>query len=673
MSITFKKTHQKRIFQDLVDQIETAIIDGSLKPGEKLPAEREMIEMFATSRNTLRESLRVLEQKGLIEIKTGVKGGAIIRKINTEQITESLAFLIRSRNVALSHLAEFREGLEGNIVAIAAERATITDIKRLKAILKDAKKNIDDDWESFIRIDKELHIELARMTGNPIYTSVIKMVYENIHNYYDRFFPNEFRLVWENYDDLYKIVQAVSRRDAKEARSLTLRHIHKFHDYMKDKEQQEHVSPVVNRSASAWSYKEAAKPFAGQTIRVIGETSLGWDVYNNLKSEFEALTGIKIIMENGSISEVDTKLSVNPDKTDKVYDAFAVGCYKIGSFAEKNMIIEIDELFNVPHIQDPNFDPRRDIHPFVWKSSSEWQGKYYGITYEFIPPIIGFRKDLAEHPDECRDFKLTYGYELPNPPKTFLEYYDLIEFFTRKKGRMLAGIKLDRPFYGNVFSPSLSELDDFYNLLVGMGGQLVTTEGKILSDTLINIKALDYFISLQKFAPPDILEYDYTNKLADMASGYIFTDFSYPDYFAHLENPENSYVSGKLSYCLCPDTGLTNALSHTWCISSFSKNREAVWLWLQWITSFDVQKRWQLKGGSTPRLDVMHDPDILKIPYMPTVNDTLNYLVEDIKLPQANDIYGIGVQAVSKATRGELTSEAAMRWAANTQRKLLNQ
>jgi len=516
-------------------------------------------------------------------------------------------------------------------------------------------------------------VELAKITGNPVYVSVIRMVYDNIHNYYDRFFPNEFRLIWENYDDLYKIVQAVSKGNAEEARTLTLSHIHRFHNYMKDKEQQEHVSPVVNQAASAWSYTEAAKPFAGQTIRIIGETSLGWDVYNNLKSEFEKLTGIKVIMESGFITEVDTKLSADFGKTGKTYDAFAVGCYKIGNFAEKNMITEINELFNVPNIQDPNFDPRRDIHPFIWKSSSEWQGKYYGITYVFTPPIIGFRKDLAEHPVERKNFKLKYGYELPNPPTTFLEYYDLNEFFTRKKGQMLAGTKLGRPFYGNVLSPSLSELDDFYNLLVGMGGQMVTSEGKILSDILINIKALDYFISLLKFSPPDIVEYNYNNKLEEMASGYVFTDFNYPDNFAQLENPENSSIAGKLGYCLSPDTGFTNALSHTWCISSFSKNKEAVWLWLQWVSSYDIQKRWQLKGGSTPRLDVMHDPDILKIPYMPVVNDTLNYLVEDTKIPMATDIYSIGVQAVSKAIRKEMTSEQALRWAAINQRKLLKQ
>jgi DNA-binding FadR family transcriptional regulator len=68
----FKRAKQNRVFQDVVDQIQDAILSGKLPPGSKLPAERDLKEMFNTSRGTLREALRVLEQKGLIEIKLGV-------------------------------------------------------------------------------------------------------------------------------------------------------------------------------------------------------------------------------------------------------------------------------------------------------------------------------------------------------------------------------------------------------------------------------------------------------------------------------------------------------------------------------------------------------------------------------------------------------------------------
>ena len=86
MSALFRKAKQSRIFQDVVDQIQGAILDGQIKPGDKLPAERELGEMLGTSRGTLREALRVLEQKGLIEIRLGVGGGAIVKDPSDERI-----------------------------------------------------------------------------------------------------------------------------------------------------------------------------------------------------------------------------------------------------------------------------------------------------------------------------------------------------------------------------------------------------------------------------------------------------------------------------------------------------------------------------------------------------------------------------------------------------------
>ncbi|MCP4669772.1 MAG: FadR family transcriptional regulator, partial [Desulfobacula sp.] len=109
----FKKAKQNRVFQDVVDQIQNAILNGELAPGSKLPPERALKDMFDTSRGTLREALRVLEQKGLIEIKLGVAGGAIVKRIDTEPIAESLALLIRSGKVSLKHLSEFRILIEG--------------------------------------------------------------------------------------------------------------------------------------------------------------------------------------------------------------------------------------------------------------------------------------------------------------------------------------------------------------------------------------------------------------------------------------------------------------------------------------------------------------------------------------------------------------------------------
>ncbi len=238
MQKIFRKARQNRIFQDVVDQIQTAILDGRLKTGEKLPPERELGALFGTSRGTTREALRVLEQKGLVEIKLGVGGGAVIKGASADQITESLAMLIRSQKVSLEHLAEFRVGVEGTVTGIAAEKADENGIKELQALMSKATEYYKGGlqfWDDFVRIDEQVHMALARMSGNPLYRFIMQTIHANIHRYYDRFLkagPEEFR---ENYEDLCAIVDAVVRKDSAGASKLAREHVNRFNRYMEKK------------------------------------------------------------------------------------------------------------------------------------------------------------------------------------------------------------------------------------------------------------------------------------------------------------------------------------------------------------------------------------------------------------------------------------------------------
>ncbi|MCP4718257.1 MAG: FadR family transcriptional regulator, partial [Desulfobacteraceae bacterium] len=169
----FKKAKQSRVFQDVVEQIQDAILSGKLEPGTKLPAERELKDMFNTSRGTLREALRVLEQKGLIEIKLGVTGGAIVKQIDADPIVQSLALLIRSGGVSLDHLAEFRIKIEGSIVELAAQRATPEDIQEMERLFKKAKTYFENqDWENFLKTDQTMHTYFGTMSRNPVFQFV---------------------------------------------------------------------------------------------------------------------------------------------------------------------------------------------------------------------------------------------------------------------------------------------------------------------------------------------------------------------------------------------------------------------------------------------------------------------------------------------------------------------
>jgi len=232
----FRAARQNRIFQDVVDQIQEAILGGSLKPGDMLPPERELKEAFAISRGTLREALRVLEQKGLIEIRLGVNGGAVVKAEDTaSQFSDSLELLIRFQKISLTHLAEFREGVEGTVAAVAAERASPDDIVNLEALLEKARVHVGrgaDGWNDFLIVDQQFHQELARITGNPIYIFVNKMVHDNIQRYYDDFLPPDEARLNENFKDLCSIVELVKKGQAADVRMLAQKHVRRFNEHM---------------------------------------------------------------------------------------------------------------------------------------------------------------------------------------------------------------------------------------------------------------------------------------------------------------------------------------------------------------------------------------------------------------------------------------------------------
>jgi len=237
----FREAKQNRIFQDVVDQIQEAILQGRLKAGNKLPPERELIDTFKTSRGTLREALRVLEQKGLITIKTGVSGGAFVKALSIQQVSESLDLLIRYERVSLRDLAEVREGVEGIVAGLAVERVKSEDIQYLKKLLADAKTHLDEGasgWDNFIHVDNQLHMALAHIAGNPIYESVLQTVYDNIHRYFDQFLPREEELLRENYQDLCEIVKAVENGQAAQAHLLVQNHVYRFNRLMEENAKQ---------------------------------------------------------------------------------------------------------------------------------------------------------------------------------------------------------------------------------------------------------------------------------------------------------------------------------------------------------------------------------------------------------------------------------------------------
>jgi len=236
----FKRAKQSKTFEDIVQQIQEAILLGSLKDGDKLPNERKLREIFGVSRGTLREALRTLEQKGLIGIKTGASGGAFVCSANTQQFTESLDLLLRFQKVSLEELAEFRETVEGLLAEKAAKKAKGKDIKQLSIILESMRNYLNSgeaDWEGVMKEDKRFHLCLANISGNRIFESILCTIHDNMNRYYERFLPKDRQLLEQTYKGLNSVLQNIKKRSPSSAAAIMRKHIRQFGNLMEWMEQ----------------------------------------------------------------------------------------------------------------------------------------------------------------------------------------------------------------------------------------------------------------------------------------------------------------------------------------------------------------------------------------------------------------------------------------------------
>lgn len=230
----FQSVRQTCVYQKVVDQIEEAILSDRLKAGDRLPSERALTGEFQTSRRSLREAMRVLEQKGLIEIKTGSKGGAFVADHSSDRMQESLSLLIRKKKVPYESLVEFRIELEGAIAALAAQRATAKDLLALRGLLQQAQAAAQGGLgssEQFNSQETALHLSLGQICRNPLYETILRTIHEVLVSPSFQFLTVDEDYLLQAYRDWVGIVKAVEKKQAARARTLMRGHLERFSRY----------------------------------------------------------------------------------------------------------------------------------------------------------------------------------------------------------------------------------------------------------------------------------------------------------------------------------------------------------------------------------------------------------------------------------------------------------
>lgn len=171
----FNKALRRRAYEDVVDQIERAILVGELKEQDRLPGERDLTEQFGVSRATIREALRVLQSRGLVEVRHGDPGGPIVRANPGASVTSVLSSLFRANRLTLADVVQFRMIVEGAAAAYAARapKKSIAAIRTAYELMEKA-----TTWEDQMECDILFHRRVAEASGNPLFALVVEALHQ---------------------------------------------------------------------------------------------------------------------------------------------------------------------------------------------------------------------------------------------------------------------------------------------------------------------------------------------------------------------------------------------------------------------------------------------------------------------------------------------------------------
>jgi GntR family transcriptional regulator, transcriptional repressor for pyruvate dehydrogenase complex len=176
----FRPVSTGRISEIIVDQMRALMRSGQLKPGDRLPPERDLCERFGVSRVTVREALRTLESSGLVQIRVGARGGAFVTAPSGDRVGEGLTDMLTLSAISAADVTEVRMILEVGIVPLVCERATEQDIADLEGIYERSEEALRAGTYS-LDYSLEFHARVARATHNPAVIMLVASFRGPIH------------------------------------------------------------------------------------------------------------------------------------------------------------------------------------------------------------------------------------------------------------------------------------------------------------------------------------------------------------------------------------------------------------------------------------------------------------------------------------------------------------
>lgn len=248
----------QRVADQVAERIERLIVDGVLKKGQALPSERRLVEKLGCSRSALREGLRVLRGRGIIDTEQG--RGSFVADLNRGSDASPLMHLFSSQPRTLYDLLEVRALLEGESARLAALRATEADLILLRRRYEEMSAVHDEptpvDPREHARRDHAFHRAISEASHNPVLVHTLQSlselmlstVFASVNNLYHR--PVQKRQIDRQHARLF---HAICERQPSQAQRAAREHIESIRDNLREIEQEEQRLVRATMRLEGWN------------------------------------------------------------------------------------------------------------------------------------------------------------------------------------------------------------------------------------------------------------------------------------------------------------------------------------------------------------------------------------------------------------------------------------
>jgi ABC-type glycerol-3-phosphate transport system substrate-binding protein len=343
---------------------------------------------------------------------------------------------------------------------------------------------------------------------------------------------------------------------------------------------------------SNW-WKKAAEPYKGTTISVLVNFHSQIDASRQIVKEFEELTGIKTDVEYLVRRQMDIKGETELAANSRAYDVMHIGLWKTARYSKRDWAEPLQQYVNNPKLTAPDFDPE-DYARVGIASLTDKNGKILGLPWSLEGIVYYYRSDVfAKH--GIKEF-----------PKTLADFEQVCAKIHSKK--MPAVVFRGVRGYGiNMWT--------FGPYLRGFGGTYFDDNMNPTINTPEWIEASNWYSEmLTKFGPKGAGAYKHYDMVQDFTQGRVAMFEDGASWISVLNNPEKSTVIGKFKPALPPKSPKNYVLghyTHGYMIPKMAKHKEAAWLFIQYFTNKDSQRKRALDhgGAAVTRKSVLEDPE----------------------------------------------------------------